>query len=60
LFGCKTMNEWAKCAVPACQNKCCKALRSRYCWPHTPGDTLTAHQNLLETEPCMREGVRAL
>jgi hypothetical protein len=30
-------DEWPKCAVPACQNKCCLRLRSKYCWPHTPG-----------------------
>ena len=60
LFGCKAMNEWPKCAVPACQNKCCRALRSRYCWPHTPGDALTAQQNLMETEIRGREDVRAL
>lgn len=45
-----TWKEWPKCAVPACQNKSCLRLRSRYCWPHTPGDALTAQQNLLETE----------
>lgn len=42
---------WPKCAVPACQNKRCLALRSKYCWPHTPGDALTARENLHETEP---------
>ena len=41
---------WPKCAVPACKNKCCLRLRSRYGWPHTPGDALTAQQNLYETE----------
>jgi hypothetical protein len=42
---------WAKCAVPACQNKCCLSLRSKYCWPHTPGTSQDARDNLLETEP---------
>ncbi len=42
--------DWPKCAVPACQNRCCLRLRSKYCWPHTPGSPLEAQQNLLETE----------
>lgn len=48
--------RWPKCAVPACQNKCCLRLRSKYCWPHTPGGELEAQQNLMETE--MREGAQ--
>lgn len=50
--------HWPKCAVPACQNKCCLRLRSKYCWPHTPGDPLAAQQNLLETE--MRQERKAM
>jgi hypothetical protein len=42
---------WPKCAVPACPNKCCLRLRSKYCWPHTPGDAGEAADNLRETEP---------
>jgi len=44
-------DEWPKCAVPACQLKCCLRLRSRYCWPHTPGTMQEARDNLRETEP---------
>jgi hypothetical protein len=44
-------DEWPKCAVPACQNKCCLRLRSKYCWPHTPGSPDEARANLLETDP---------
>lgn len=38
--------RWPKCAVPACQLKCCLRLRSRFCWPHTPGDALEAQASL--------------
>lgn len=31
-------NAWPKCAVPACTNKSCRRLGSKYCWPHTPVD----------------------
>lgn len=41
---------WPKCAVPACQNKCCLRLRSKYCWPHTPGSAQEAAANLAQTE----------
>jgi hypothetical protein len=42
---------WPKCSVPACQNKCCLAKQSKYCWPHTPGSPDEARRNLTETEP---------
>ena len=41
---------WPWCAVPGCGNKCCRALQSQYCWPHTPGTPEQAAQNLRETE----------
>lgn len=44
-------DAWPKCAVPACQNKCCLRLQSKYCWPHTPGTPQQAADNLRETEP---------
>jgi hypothetical protein len=50
-----TFDEWPKCAVPACANKSCLSLKSKYCWPHTPGSTTDAKQNLLETEPEQKE-----
>ena len=31
------LDEWPKCAVAPCPNKCCLRLHSKYCWPHTPG-----------------------
>lgn len=43
-------DAWPKCAVPACQNKCCLSLNSIYCWPHTPGSAEEARRNLAETE----------
>jgi hypothetical protein len=44
------LDAWPKCAVPACQNKCCRRLESKYCWPHTPGAPAEAAENLRETE----------
>lgn len=29
------LDLWPNCAVPNCPNKCCLALESRYCYPHT-------------------------
>jgi len=48
---------WPKCAVPACQAKCCLRLKSKYCWPHTPGSGAEARENIRETEdePCAVE-----
>lgn len=42
--------RWPKCAISACRNKSCLRLRSKYCWPHTPGGAADARQNLRETE----------
>lgn len=43
-------DEWPDCAVLGCPNKCCLRLKSKYCWPHTPGTPQEALDNLLETE----------
>jgi hypothetical protein len=45
-----THSDWPKCAVPACTNRCCLRLKSRYCWPHTPGSASDARQNLHESQ----------
>lgn len=29
---------WQDCAEPDCPRKACRALSSRYCFEHTPGD----------------------
>lgn len=43
--------KWPKCAVSACQNKCCLRLNSIYCWPHTPGAmTEEDEETLLEED----------
>lgn len=42
------LDSWAKCAVPACTNKCCLSLKSKYCWPHTPGTPHQARMNLID------------
>ncbi len=30
------LNYEPSCAIPACENKACLSLASRYCWAHTP------------------------
>jgi hypothetical protein len=30
--------NWPDCAVDDCPNKCCLALDSVFCFPHTPGN----------------------
>lgn len=40
-------NAWPKCVVPACTLKCCRALASRFCWPHTPGTPEQAAESLV-------------
>lgn len=32
------MDAWPDCAVEGCLNKCCLALDSPFCFPHTPGN----------------------
>lgn len=44
------MNDWPDCAVVGCPNKCCLRLKSKYCWPHTPGTPQEALENLMATE----------
>lgn len=39
----RCFDAWPKCAVPACENKCCLRLGSKYCWPHTPGTSTGPH-----------------
>lgn len=31
-------DAWPDCVVEGCQNKCCLALGSKFCFPHTPGN----------------------
>lgn len=32
------LDAWPDCAKPGCLNKCCLALGSKFCFPHTPGN----------------------
>ena len=32
------ITDWPDCAIPGCPRKCCLALDSIYCFPHTPGN----------------------
>lgn len=34
----RPLNDWHDCIVPGCPNKCCLALDSEKCFPHTPGN----------------------
>lgn len=38
--------NWPDCAVDGCPNKCCLALDSIYCFPHTPGDKHVKHMKI--------------
>lgn len=38
----KFLNNWPNCIVPDCPNKCCRALNSDKCHPHTTGQSLVA------------------
>ena len=29
------MKSWPDCLIPSCPNKCCLALESPYCYPHS-------------------------
>lgn len=35
------LDWWPDCAVPWCTAKCCQALLSPLCYPHTPKSLLT-------------------
>ncbi len=32
------MSDWPNCKVEGCLRKCCLALNSPFCFPHTPGN----------------------
>lgn len=32
------LDDWPDCIVPGCANKCCLALDSDKCFPHTKGN----------------------
>lgn len=40
------MDSWQDCAVDGCQNKCCLALNSIFCFPHTPGNKHVKHMKI--------------
>ena len=37
------LNDWPDCGIEGCENKCCLALDSDFCFPHTPGNTHVKH-----------------
>ena len=34
----EAVDRWPDCPVEGCSNKTCRALNSRHCFPHTPGN----------------------
>ena len=38
--------NWPDCAIEGCPNKCCLALDSIYCFPHTPGNVHVKHMKI--------------
>lgn len=45
------MDDWPDCAVDGCPNKCCLALDSIYCFPHTPGNKHVKHMKIDARHP---------
>lgn len=40
------ISDWPDCAVEGCPNKCCLALDSVFCFPHTPGNKHVKHMKI--------------
>lgn len=38
--------NWPDCAIDGCPNKCCLALDSVFCFPHTPGNKHVKHMKI--------------
>lgn len=41
-----TLDEWPDCAIDGCPRKCCLALDSIFCFPHTPGNEHVKHMKI--------------
>jgi hypothetical protein len=48
-------DRWAGCAVEGCRNKSCRALGSRYCYPHTMGQRATLGYKMRDTPTIVEE-----
>lgn len=40
------LEDWPDCQIEGCQNKCCLALNSQFCFPHTEGNTHVKHMKI--------------
>jgi hypothetical protein len=38
--------NWPDCAIEGCQRKCCLALDSIFCFPHTAGNKYVKHMKI--------------
>lgn len=38
--------NWPDCVIDGCPNKCCLALDSIFCFPHTPGNEHVKHMKI--------------
>lgn len=38
--------NWPDCVIDGCPNKCCLALDSVFCFPHTPGNKHVKHMKI--------------
>ncbi len=38
--------NWPDCVIDGCPNKCCLALDSIFCFPHTPGNKHVKHMKI--------------
>ena len=43
------LGNWPNCSVPDCPNKCCLALNSEKCHPHTTGKPAVIKDEILTT-----------
>lgn len=43
--------HWPFCVIPGCTNRCCLALQSPYCHPHTPKPSFDELMENLNKEP---------
>lgn len=47
--------NWPDCAIEGCPNKCCLALDSKFCFPHTPGNVHVKNMKIDALHPTIEE-----
>lgn len=48
------MSEWNNCPIEGCSHKVCRALKSNYCFPHTPGYAWVKRRRIEIIQLCHR------